>query len=204
MAENVGSTMAAFEAATREIIRYLHCNDVWPTPELVRSMAEERLAGTTEFSIGGAGGAREVVWGGGGAGGVCVAGNDGGGNVYPPADDGPTGPLTSGIASKRDVDDRSIELLKQWLSPRQLADFEDFGCFDVIGSDTGRRYRITDEPVYNIWNGKERICVVPTPVLSAGLGDRLLAQKIALETSENITLGKANRGSRRQSYPAAG
>ena len=97
---------------------------------------------------------------------------------------------------------RSIELLKQWLTPRQRADFEDFGCFDVIGNETGQRYRITDDSIYNIHAGNQKICVVPymgyTP-----LGDRLLAQKIVLEADEGNALAKANIVSRAQKYPAA-
>jgi hypothetical protein len=32
-------------------------------------------------------------------------------------------------------------LLKEWLSPEQRACYESFRCFDVVGSDTGTRYR---------------------------------------------------------------
>ena len=101
--------------------------------------------------------------------------------------------------------DRSIELLKQWLTPRQRADFEDFGCFDVIGNETGLRYRITDDSIYNIHAGDRKVCVVPyIDYQVAPLGDRMLAQKIALETDEGNALAKANIVSRLQKYPAAG
>lgn len=101
-------------------------------------------------------------------------------------------------------DDRSIELLKQWLTPRQRADFEDFGCFDVIGNETGKRYRITDDSIFNILEGSLKICVVPLMDYPTPLGDRLLAQKIALETEEGHALARANIGSRSQKYPAGG
>ena len=38
---------------------------------------------------------------------------------------------------------RALTLLKQWLSPEQRACYERFRYFDVIGSDTGTRYRDT-------------------------------------------------------------
>src|ERR1700730_12099022 len=37
---------------------------------------------------------------------------------------------------------RGIRLLKENLSPGQRAQFENGGYFDVVGGDTGRRYRI--------------------------------------------------------------
>ncbi len=37
---------------------------------------------------------------------------------------------------------RALTLLKQWLSPEQRACYERFRYFDVIGSDTGTRYRV--------------------------------------------------------------
>ena len=37
---------------------------------------------------------------------------------------------------------RALTLLKGWLSPKQRACYDRFRYFDVIGSDTGTRYRI--------------------------------------------------------------
>ena len=70
-------------------------------------------------------------------------------------------------------------LLKEWLSPEQLAQFEKRGSFDVIGS-AGRRYRITMAHSYNIgryiggrWWGVlgEKYCFVPKGDLSHGRRD---------------------------------
>ena len=35
-----------------------------------------------------------------------------------------------------------MTLLREWLSPQQQAQFKEFGWFEVIGDDTGKRYRI--------------------------------------------------------------
>jgi hypothetical protein len=37
---------------------------------------------------------------------------------------------------------RGISLLKGWLSPEQLAQYESYRYFDVIGRQSGKRYRI--------------------------------------------------------------
>jgi hypothetical protein len=37
---------------------------------------------------------------------------------------------------------RALTLLKEWLSPEQRVCYERFRHFDVVGSDTGRRYRL--------------------------------------------------------------
>ena len=37
---------------------------------------------------------------------------------------------------------RGISLLREWLSPEQSAQFDASKCFDVVGCDSGRRYRI--------------------------------------------------------------
>jgi hypothetical protein len=88
-------------------------------------------------------------------------------------------------------DTRSIELLKSWLTPQQLADFEDFDCFDVIGGETGQRYRLKRGTNHNIKLGKgAAICVAPAGVGSL-VGDVLLAQKIGLERNERATLAVA-------------
>jgi|SRR5277367_4370506 len=95
--------------------------------------------------------------------------------------------------------DKSIALLKSWLSPEQRKQFERCGQFDVIGSDTKTRYRINQDHSYNIHEMKNgsrtgvRWCVVPTGRLP--VGDVMLAQKLALETDEVETLRIANRKS---------
>lgn len=92
---------------------------------------------------------------------------------------------------------RGLKLLRDWLSPDQLAQFDAEGQFDVIGCDSGKRYRIrhgTSTNVYEIdRDGKVGTawCFLPAGRLVAG--DVMLAQKIALETSEAGALAVANR-----------
>jgi hypothetical protein len=68
--------------------------------------------------------------------------------------------------------------------------------FDVIGCDTGRRYRIHYGTVTNVHQIDQAgqpvtgLCFVPSGGLVAG--DVMLVQKIALETNEQTTLAVAN------------
>jgi len=83
---------------------------------------------------------------------------------------------------------RGISLLKGWLSPKQLAQYESYRYFDVIGRQSGKRYRIRYGAGMNIYEIDSRgrslagLCFVPNESLVAG--DVMLAQKIALETDE--------------------
>jgi hypothetical protein len=92
---------------------------------------------------------------------------------------------------------RGVTLLRQWLSPAQKAQFDASKCFDVVGCDSGRRYRIshgTGTNVHEIDNAGRPVtgwCFVPSGHLVAG--DVMLAQKIALETNERAALAVANR-----------
>ena len=92
---------------------------------------------------------------------------------------------------------RGISLLREWLSPEQKAQFDAFRHFDVIGCDSGKRYRIrhgTGTNVHEIDDAGGPIigwCFVPSEPLVAG--DVMLAQKIALETNERGALAVANR-----------
>jgi len=91
---------------------------------------------------------------------------------------------------------RGLKLLKEWLSPEQLAQYEANGYFDVTGCDSGKRYRIrhgTGTNIYEMDNaGQTRAgwCFVPDESLVAA--DVVLAQKIALETNERGALAVAN------------
>jgi hypothetical protein len=95
-----------------------------------------------------------------------------------------------------DREARGLQLLREWLSPEQLAQFEREGYFDVIGCDTGRRYRIRRGTGMNVFEmdrtGRAVVgwCFVPSINLVAG--DVMLAQKIALETDERSALAVAN------------
>ena len=92
---------------------------------------------------------------------------------------------------------RGRALLREWLSPMQRAQFDASKSFDVVGCDSGRRYRIHYGRVTNVHEidgGGRSVtgwCFVPMGGLVAG--DVMLAQKIALETNEQGTLALANR-----------
>jgi hypothetical protein len=92
---------------------------------------------------------------------------------------------------------RGITLLREWLSPEQQAQFDAHRHFDVIGCDTGTRYRIRHGAAPNVHEidaaGRSVIgwCFAPSGPLVAG--DVMLAQKIALEANERAALAIANR-----------
>jgi hypothetical protein len=87
---------------------------------------------------------------------------------------------------------RGLALLKEWLSPDQLAQFNAHGHFDVTGCHSGKRYRIRHGVGMNIYEldyaGRPLTgwCFVPKDNLVAG--DVMLAQKIALEANERAAL----------------
>lgn len=101
-------------------------------------------------------------------------------------------PLEMLTLAPRRAETASIELMKGWLSPRQLEQYERTSAFDVVGCATGRRYRITESPNYNVIDlaGERELCFLPLGANSTG--DRMLAQKIALETDEVEALRIAN------------
>lgn len=92
---------------------------------------------------------------------------------------------------------RGLRLLRKWLSRCQQEQFDAEGYFDVIGCDTGRRYRIHYGSAMNVHevDGKGHLkmgwCFVPHGSLVAG--DVMLAQKIGLEAFECSVLASANR-----------
>ena len=45
---------------------------------------------------------------------------------------------------------RSLRLLRKWLSPSQREQFGRRGYFEVVGSDSGKRYRIHDGASVNV------------------------------------------------------
>ena len=87
--------------------------------------------------------------------------------------------------------------MKEWLSPEQLAQYEFYRYFDVIGGQSGKRYRIRYGTSMNICELDSRgrmiagLCFSPNEVLVAG--DVMLTQKIALETDECSALAVARR-----------
>ena len=92
---------------------------------------------------------------------------------------------------------RGRRLLRRWLSAEQLAQFDLFNFFDVIGCHTARRYRIHYATAANVEELDKlghpimRYCFVPKGNLVPS--DVMLAQKIALETEERAALEVANR-----------
>jgi hypothetical protein len=97
---------------------------------------------------------------------------------------------------RSEAEKRALALLRSWLTPDQDKQFGARGEFEVIGSDTGTRYRITYRAVMNVHQldpaGRTvtQWCFAPEGGLAAG--DVLLAQKIALETMEREALALAN------------
>jgi hypothetical protein len=97
---------------------------------------------------------------------------------------------------RTEADARALALLRSWLTPEQDREFAARGEFEVIGGDTGTRYRIIGRAVMNVKqldeNGRPvaQWCFAPEGGLA--IGDNLLAQKIALETMEREALGLAN------------
>jgi hypothetical protein len=92
---------------------------------------------------------------------------------------------------------RSLQLLRKWLSPSQREQFARRGHFEVIGSDSGKRYRIHAGASVNVCEIDERGCVQEglcfTPIGALPIGDVMLAQKIALETCEREVRAVARR-----------
>ena len=90
---------------------------------------------------------------------------------------------------------RGLKLLWENLSPAQREQHERCGYFDVIGGDTGSRYRIKQGFQLGLLDTKGRtkavLCFMPEGELPAG--DVMLAQKLALELFESDTLKIANK-----------
>ena len=91
---------------------------------------------------------------------------------------------------------QALQLLVRNLSPAQRQQFARHDYFDVIGGDTGRRYRIRVGRTLNVAQlnasgGCVRmLCFEPQGQLP--VGDVMLAQKIALELFESEAIRVAN------------
>jgi hypothetical protein len=99
---------------------------------------------------------------------------------------------------RREAEEKGLVLLSSWFTPEQAAQLMSRREFEVVGSDTGTRYRITTKPggmnVHELdGTGRTvmRWCFGPAGL--AVSGDILLAQKIALETMEEQARAIANR-----------
>jgi hypothetical protein len=95
-----------------------------------------------------------------------------------------------------EIEQRGLNLLREWLSQEQLAQYDAHKYFEVIGCHTGKRYRIHHGSGANVTELDDAAlprtgwCFVPNDHLVAG--DVMLAQKIALETDERGALAAAN------------
>ena len=103
-------------------------------------------------------------------------------------------------------EERSQHLLHQWLSPDQVEQYDKYQRFEVVGSDTGTRYRILRGTTMNIVElaadgcVRRRWCFAPEGTFATG--DVMLARKIALETFELDALAIANHdGPRGAGFP---
>ena len=99
--------------------------------------------------------------------------------------------------AERTPEGRSLRLLRHWLSPTQLAQFGHLGYFEVVGGDTGKRYRIYTGAATNVCevdeNDRPKVGLCFLPQGDVPIGDVMLAQKIALETCEGRVLAVARR-----------
>ena len=99
--------------------------------------------------------------------------------------------------TRRQAEERGLALLQSWLTPEQREQFISKQEFEVVGGDTGTRYRITAGTQMNVIQLDDsgayvgRLCFAPIGKLVTG--DIMLAQKIALETMESQTLSVANK-----------
>lgn len=108
----------------------------------------------------------------------------------------------------REAYDKGFKLFQDNLTPVQRSQFEHTKWFDVVGSDSGKTYRIHQGTSMNVGelnkDGEEvnRWCFRPEGNLV--LGDILLAQKILLETCEKEVLKIANPARRGGGAPITG
>ena len=104
--------------------------------------------------------------------------------------------LLSNACSEREAaNKKSIDLMKNWLTPKQLEEYQQTSAFEVIGNHTGTHYHIHNASPYNVVEldrgvRRRRLCFVPDN--ANALGDVMLAQKIMLETNERKALEVAN------------
>jgi hypothetical protein len=106
--------------------------------------------------------------------------------------------------ARKEAEEKAIILLQSWLTPEQAEQWATRGDFEVVGCDTGRRYRITNCPAMNILQlgddekAVAQWCFMPEGELATG--DVLLAQKITLETMERDLLALANTRTQAASF----
>jgi hypothetical protein len=116
-------------------------------------------------------------------------------------------PSAPGYFNRWEAESRSHRLLVDNLSDVQRAQFLAQGSFEVIGGDTGKRYRIKRERQLNVeeldGNGRltKSLCFMPKG--GVPLGDMMLAQKLALELFESEALSIATPAATWYEYDGA-
>lgn len=112
------------------------------------------------------------------------------------------------VSRRRTAEEKGLTLLRQWLSPAQLAQYEKYGYFEVMGGESGKHYRIRRTRQMNVdeldQHGVRTVSYCFGPEGELPIGDVMLAQKIALENNEQAALALANRGNPHQSPPRFG
>lgn len=90
----------------------------------------------------------------------------------------------------------AMALLREHLTPQQSTELGQRGFFDVVGCDTGHRYRIHHRRTANVeefgGDGRQQCSWCFHPKGNLPLGDVMLAQKVALEVFEREALEVAN------------
>jgi len=94
--------------------------------------------------------------------------------------------------AERTPEGRSLLLLRQWLSPVQHEQFLRRGYFEVVGNETGKRYRIYPGTSGNVCEldkkGRPREGLCFTPVGTLPIGDVMIADHFYDEHSGNTYL----------------
>ena len=79
-------------------------------------------------------------------------------------------------------DARGLQLMRDWLSSDQRAEFDHSGTFEVVGCDSGKRYRIYRGTAQNVFEiddaGELKVGLCFTPYGNLVAGDAMLAQKL--------------------------
>jgi hypothetical protein len=92
---------------------------------------------------------------------------------------------------------RALRLLREWLSPEERDLLARKGHFEVVGGETGARYRIHVGTSMNVCQldhrGKPLVGLCFLPVGNLEMGDVMLAQKIAIENRESVVMAVAHR-----------
>ncbi len=94
-------------------------------------------------------------------------------------------------------DERANRLLSESLTPQQIAMFNRYYCFDVVGNVTKRRYRIFWGSHLNVighdgYSEKAYCAFIPDPWQYLPNGDTMLAEKLSIEHDEKRFLKTAN------------